>query len=57
MEKVLGIIVDNKLNFSMQCQYAASKANQILYYIRKDMASRDESMIFHLYKTLVVTAS
>lgn len=53
IERDLGAIFDNKRNYSLQCQSAASKVNNILSCIRKDMASREETIILTFYKALV----
>ena len=53
MEKDLGVLVEDRLSNSMQCQAAAAKAGRILACIRKGMYSRDKTIILPLYKTLV----
>lgn len=53
MEKDLGVLVDDKLSNSSQCQAAASKANKILACIKRGINSRDKSIILPLYNSLV----
>ena len=57
MEKDLGVLVDHRLNNSMQCQAAVSKASKILSCIRKGIDSRDRDIILPLYKSISETSS
>ncbi|PKU37317.1 rna-directed dna polymerase from mobile element jockey-like [Limosa lapponica baueri] len=53
-EKDLGVLVDTKFNMIQQCTLAA-KANSILSYTRKNIASRLRDVILPLYSALVRT--
>ncbi|CAM5135403.1 unnamed protein product [Natator depressus] len=52
-EKDLGITVDEKLDMSQQCALLNKKANGILGYICRGIASRSRDVIVPLYSTLV----
>ncbi|GAB0195018.1 mitochondrial enolase superfamily member 1 [Grus japonensis] len=52
-EKVLGVLVDNKLSMSQERALVAKKANGILRCIKKSVASRLREVILPAFSALV----
>jgi len=52
-ERDLGMLVDDKLTMSQQCTLVSKKANGILGYIKKSVASRSSELLLPLYSALV----
>ena len=52
-ERDLGIIVDNSMKFTEQCNTAIKNANSTLGLIRRTITCKSQNIITKLYKTLV----
>ena len=52
-EKDLGVTMNANMKFSEQCRIAASKDNQVLGMIRRNITYKDKSLIVPLYKAIV----
>ena len=52
-EKDLGVSVNANMKVSEQCRIAASKGNQILGMIRRNITYKEKSLIVPLYKAIV----
>ena len=52
-EKDLGVTIDANMKVSEQCRIAASKGNQVLGMIRRNITYKDKSLIVPLYKAIV----
>ena len=53
-EKDLGVTMNANMKVSEQCRIAASKGNQVLGMIRRNITYREKSLIVTLYKAAIV---
>jgi len=53
VERDLGVLVDNKLNFNEQCSKAVKEANSALGMIRRNIKTKSKEIVIPLYKALV----
>ena len=52
-EKDLGVTMNANMKVSEQCRIAASKGNQVLGMIRRNITYKEKSLIIPLYKAIV----
>ena len=52
-EKDLGVTMNPNMKVSEQCKIAASKGNQVLGMIRRNITYKEKSLIIPLYKAIV----
>ena len=52
-EKYLGVTMNANMKVSEQCRIAASKGNQVLGMIRRNISYKEKSLIVPLYKAIV----
>ena len=52
-EKDLGVTMNVNMKVSEQCRIAASKGNQVLGMIRRNITYKEKSLIVSLYKAIV----
>ena len=52
-EKDLGATISADLKVSEQCGIAASKGNQMLWLIRRNITYKENKLIIHVYKAIV----
>ena len=52
-EKDLGVTMNANMKVSEQCRIAASRGNQVLGMIRRNITYREKSLIIPLYKAIV----
>ena len=51
-EKDLGVTMNVNMNVPEQCRIAASKGNQVLWMIRRNITYKEKSLIIPLYKAI-----
>ena len=52
-EKDLGVTMNANMKVSEQCRIAASKGNQVIGMIRRNISYKEKSLIVPLYKAIV----
>ena len=52
-EKDLGVTMNANMNVTEQCIIAASKSNQVLGMIRRNITCKDKSLIVPMHKAIV----
>ena len=52
-EKDLGVTMNANMKLSEQCRIAASKDNQVLGMIRRNITYKEKNLIIPLYKAIV----
>ena len=52
-EKDLGVSINADMKVSEQCRIAASKGNQVLGMIRRNIPYKEKSLVVPLYKAIV----
>ena len=52
-EKYLGVSMNANMKVSEQCRIAASKGNQVLGMIRRNITYKENSLILPMYKAIV----
>ena len=52
-EKYFGVTMNANMKFSEQCIIAASKDNQVIGMIRRNITYKEKSLIVPLYKAIV----
>ena len=52
-DKDLGVTMNANMKVSEQCRVAASKGNQVLGMIRRNITYKEKSLIIHLYTAIV----
>ena len=52
-KKDLGVTMNANMKVSEQCKIAASKGNQVLGMIRRNITYNEKGLIIPLYKTIV----
>ena len=53
-EKDLGVTMNANMKVSEQCRIAASKGNQVLGMIRRNITYKEKSLIIPMYKAIFI---